>query len=167
MFDLTYDLWKEIIADIVSAHEPLFSALHQAAEDIQLTKDLVDDLKKKREIAVASDPWEIALRLDFVGDEIGGFIIFLAAEEAVSTLEQIKADIASEYGLSPEDIEAFEIDCGLNMQEETLEEMEEVYGVRADVAEEGKIVYELVVFDSRDIDDSLYSDMLWQEDIDN
>jgi len=116
---------------------------------------------------VAEDPGELSLKVDFVGDDIGGFIIFLAIKEELSALEQIKADIASDRGFSLEDIETFEMDSGLDMDEEILVEIEETYGVRAEVTEDEKIVYELVIFDSRDIDDSRYSDLAWAEDIDN
>jgi len=167
LFELTYDLWKDIIAEIASAHESLFSALHQTAEEIDLTKDLIEDLKKRGEVPVAEDPGELSLKVDFVGDDIGGFIIFLAIKEELSALEQIKADIASDRGFSLEDIETFEMDSGLDMDEEILVEIEETYGVRAEMTEDEKIVYELVVFDSRDIDDSRYSDLAWAEDIDN
>lgn len=166
MFDLTYDLWKEIISDIAFAHESLFSAMQKKADEIDLTADLIEELKKKRELVVASDPVELWLKMDFLGDGIGGFTIFLEAREDLSLLEQIKADLSSDRGISLEDIEAFEMDSGMDMQEEILAEMEESYGVRADVAGE-EIVYELTVFDSQDIDNSRNSEGIWQDDMDN
>jgi len=167
LFDLNFDLWKDIISDIASAHESLFSAMHQAAEEVQLTKELVGELRRKGELAVASHPWQISLRMDLLEDEIGGLIIYLAAEEELSVMEQIKADVASDHGFSLEAIEAFEMDGGLDMQEAILEELEESYGVSAEVTDDTKIVYELLIFDSQDIDDSLYNDLIWQEDVHN
>jgi hypothetical protein len=52
------------------------------------------------------------------------------------------------------------------MQEEIFVEMEESYGVRTEVGE-NEVVYELVIFDSQDIDNSRSSDLAWQEDLEN
>lgn len=166
MFGLTYDLWKDIISDIASAHESLFSAMHEAALKVDLTAELIEELKKKRELPVASDPVELSLRMDLLGDGIGGFTIFLEAREDLSVMEQIKADLASDQGLSLEDIEAFEMDSGLDLQEDILTEMEESFGVQANVDNDG-IIYQMVIFDSQDIDDSRNSDLIWQDDTDN
>ncbi|MCX6677042.1 MAG: hypothetical protein NTU95_03745 [Methanothrix sp.] len=166
MFGLTYDLWNEIIDEIALAHDSLFAAMHQAGEELQLSAALIDDLKSKRELMIANDPWELRLMIDFIEDGIGGFIIYLAAVEPLEILEQIKANVTSDHGFSLEDIEGFELEHGLNMQEEIFVEMEESFGVRAEVRED-EVVYELVIFDSQDIDDSRSSDLAWQEDIEN
>ena len=86
MFGLTYDLWKEIIDEIAIAHDSLFAAMHQAADDLQLSTALIDDLKSKRELKIANDPWEFLLMIDFIEDKINGFIIYLATARAAGNL---------------------------------------------------------------------------------
>jgi len=106
--------------------------MHQAAEELQLSAALIDDLKSKRELKIANDPWELRLMIDFIEDKINGFIIYLAAVEPLEILEQIKANVASDHGFSMEEIDGFELEHGLNMQEEIFVEMEASYGVRAE-----------------------------------
>jgi len=166
LFGLTYDLWNEIIDEIALAHDSLFAVMQAAAEDLQLSAALIDDLKSKREIQIANDPWELRLKIDFIEDKIGGFIIYLEAKEPLDILEQIKADVASDNGFSLEDIEGFEVEHGLDMDEEIFVEVEEGYGVQAE-AREDEVVYMLVIFDSQDIDNSLPGNPAWQEDLDN
>jgi hypothetical protein len=166
LFGLTYDLWKEIIDEIAIAHDSLFAAMHQTADELQLTTDLIDELKSKKELKIANDPWEFLLMIDFIEDKINGFIIYLATAEQLEILEEIKANVASDYGFSWEEIEGFELEHGLDMQEEIFVEMEESYGVRAEVRE-NEVIYELVIFDSQDIDNSQSSDLAWQEDLEN
>lgn len=166
MFGLTYDIWKEIIDEISRAHDPFFAAMHQAGEDLQITPAIIEELKSKGELTIAEDPWEFKLNIDAVEDEIDGFIISLAAVEQLDILEQIKAGVVSDHGYSLEEIEGFELEHGLDMQEEIFVEMEESYGIKAEVREDA-VVYELMIFDSQDIDDCQHSDQIWQEDIDN
>ena len=166
MFSLTYDLWKEIIEEIAEAHDPLFAAMHQAAEELQLSKALIDDLKSKRELTIANDPWELQLTIEFIEDKINGFIIYLEAIEPQDILEEIKANVASDKGFSLEEILGFEIEHGLDIEEEIFEEMEESYAVRTEVRE-NEVIYELVIFDSQDIDNNRSSDLAWQEDHEN
>jgi hypothetical protein len=166
LFSLTYDLWKEIIEEIAQAHDSLFAAMHQAAEELQLSMALIDDLKSKRELKIANDPWELELTIEFVEDQINGFIIYLATKEPQEILEEIKANVASDHGFSLEEIEGFELEHGLDIQEEIFVEMEESYGVMAEVRE-NEVIYELVIFDSQDIDDSQSSDLAWKEDQEN
>jgi hypothetical protein len=52
------------------------------------------------------------------------------------------------------------------MDEEIFVEMEDIYKIRAEVRD-SEIIYELVVFDSQDLDDSRQSDLAWQEDLEN
>jgi hypothetical protein len=166
LFSLTYDLWKEIIEEIAQAHDPLFAAMHQAAEELQLSKALIDDLKSKRELTIANDPWELQLTIEFIEDKINGFIIYLEAIEPQEILEEIKANVASDNGFSLEEIEGFETEHGLDIEEEIFVEMEESYGVRTEVRE-NEVIYELVIFDSQDIDNNRSSDLAWQEDHEN
>ena len=166
MFGITYDLWKEIIDEIAVAHDSLFAAMHQAADNLELSTALIDELKSKRDLKIANDPWEFRLMIDFIEDKINGFIIYLATAEQLEIFEEIKADVASNHGFSLEEIEGFELEHGLDMQEEILIEMEESYGIRSEVRE-SEVIYELVIFDSQDIDDSQSSDLAWQEDLEN
>jgi len=140
--------------------------MHQTADELQLTADLIDELKSKKELKIANDPWEFLLMIDFIEDKINGFIIYLATAEQLEILEEIKANVASDHGFSWEEIEGFELEHGLDMQEEIFVEMEESYGVRAEVRE-NEVIYELVIFDSQDIDNSQSSDLAWQEDLEN
>ena len=52
------------------------------------------------------------------------------------------------------------------MREEILVDMEETYGIQAEVGED-HLIYYLVLFDSQDIDDSRSSELIWQEDMEN
>jgi len=166
LFGITYDLWKEIIDEIAVAHDSLFAAMHQAADNLELSTALIDELKSKRDLKIANDPWEFRLMIDFIEDKINGFIIYLATAEQLEIFEEIKADVASNHGFSLEEIEGFELEHGLDMQEEIFIEMEESYGIRSEVRE-SEVIYELVIFDSQDIDDSQSSDLAWQEDLEN
>jgi hypothetical protein len=166
LFSITYDLWKEIIDEIAVAHDSLFAAMHQAADNLELSTALIDELKSKRDLKIANDPWEFRLMIDFIEDKINGFIIYLATAEQLEIFEEIKADVTSNHGFSLEEIEGFELEHGLDMQEEIFIEMEESYGIRSEVRE-SEVIYELVIFDSQDIDDSQSSDLAWQEDLEN
>ncbi|MGV8175036.1 MAG: hypothetical protein ACP5OU_04980 [Methanothrix sp.] len=165
MFNLTYDLWREIVEDIVISHQPLFEAMYLAADDLDLTAALIEELKKKEELDLPGD-CNFKLQIDFIQDEIEGFIIFLAAEEPQELFEQAKSAGAEERGFSLEEMQAFEMEHGLNMQEEILVAMEETYGVQAEFGDD-RLIYYLVIFDSQDIDDSLTSELVWQEDVEN
>ncbi len=143
--------------DVAQAHESIFSAMHQAAEDLQLSAALIDDLKKKKELTIAEDPLELQLSIEFLDDEINGFIIFLVAKEPLEILEEIKANIVSDQGFSLEEMEGFELEHGLDIQEEIFVEIEESYGVTAEIREDD-VIYELVIFDSQDIDNSISRD---------
>ena len=132
MFTLTYDLWREIVEDVVISHQPLFESMHQAAEDLDLTTALIEELKRQEELPLPGD-MDFKLVIDFFQDEIEGFIIFLAAEEPQELLARLMADATEERGFSLKEMQAFELEHGLNMQEEILVEMEETYGIQAEV----------------------------------
>ena len=157
---------NEIGTIFAIAYDSLFAAMHQAAEELQLSAALIDELKSKRELTVSKDPWEFLLMIDFIEDKIEGFIIYLTATEPQEILEEIKANVASDHGISLEEIEGFELEHGLDMQEEIFVEMEESYDIRAELRE-NEVIYELVIFDSQDIDDSRSGDLAWQEDLEN
>jgi hypothetical protein len=131
LFTLTYDLWREIVEDVVISHQPLFESMHQAAEDLDLTTALIEELKRQEELPLPGD-MDFKLVIDFFQDEIEGF----------------------------------KLEHGLNMQEEILLEMEETYGIQAEVGAD-RLIYYLVLFDSQDIDDSRGSELVWQEDVEN
>jgi len=165
LFTLTYDLWREIVEDVVISHQPLFESMHQAAEDLDLTTALIEELKRQEELPLPGD-MDFKLVIDFFQDEIEGFIIFLAAEEPQELLSSLIADATEERGFSLKEMQAFELEHGLNMQEEILVEMEETYGIQAEVGAD-RLIYYLVLFDSQDIDDSRGSELIWQEDVEN
>ena len=113
MFALTYDLWREIVEDVVVSHQPLFEAMHQAADDLELTPALIEELKREEELALPGDE-HFKLMIDFVQDEIEGFIIFLAAEVPQEFLAELMAGAAEERGFPLEELQAFELEHGLN-----------------------------------------------------
>lgn len=74
------------------------------------------------------------------------------------------ADVVSDHGFSLEEIEGFELEHGLDLMEEILVAIEERQGVRAGLSEES-VFFELLIFDSRDIDDLNHSGQAWMEDM--
>ena len=163
MNSLNYDLWKEIIDDAAFEHSSLFAAMHQASEELKISRTLIDELKNKREIMIADDPWHLRLQIDFIEDKIGGFKIYIAASEEQDVFELIKAKAAADQGFSLEEMEGFELEHGLDMDEEIFEAIEDSYEIQAEFID-SEVVFELVVFDSQDIDDSRKSNLAWQED---
>ncbi len=164
MYSLTYDLWKEMIDDVAFAHSTLFADMHRAAEELEISRALIDDLKNKRDLMIAEDPWHLRLQIDFIDDEIGGFRIYIAAAEDQNVLELIKAKMAADHGISLGEIEGFELEHGLDIDEEIFEVMEDSYEISADFSENEEVLFRLVVFDSQDIDDSRQSNLAWRED---
>ena len=124
-------------------------------------KELVEDLKQNGVKDVGDDPWHFILEIDLLEDKIKGFTISLLAAESMELFESSIAKAASNHGISLEEIQGFEIEHGLEMDEEIFEKIEESYNVTTDFAEDG-VIFELVVFDSRDIDNNLESDPAWQ-----
>jgi hypothetical protein len=160
---LTYDLWKEIIDDVAHEHSTLFMAMHQAEEEIEISRSLIDDLKNKRDLMIANDPWHLRLQIDFIDDKIGGFRISIAAAEELTVFELIKAKAAADHGISLDEIEGFELEHGLDLDDEVFEAMEDSYEILAELSE-NEVLFELVVFDSQDIDDRQMSNLVWQEE---
>jgi hypothetical protein len=163
VYNLNYDLWKEIIDDVVFEHSSLFAAVHQAAKEQQLSRNLVDELKNRRGIIIAEEPWHLRLQIDFIEDRINGFKIYVEAAEDLEVFELIKAKSAADYGFSLEELEGFELEHGLDMDEEIFEAIADSYEIKAEFSE-SEILFELVVFDSQDIDDSRKSNLPWQEE---
>jgi hypothetical protein len=161
LLSLTYDLWNEIIYDAVEAHAFLFDVMHQTADQIDLSKELVEDLKQNGMKDIGEDPWHFILQIDHLDDKIKGFTISLLAAESMDFFELSIAKAAANRGISLEEIQGFEIEHGLEMDEEIFEKMEESYNVTTDITE-NEVLFELVVFDSRDLDNNLESDPAWQ-----
>ncbi len=85
MFCLTYDIWNEIVDDVVGAHVDLFEAMHHASEQLQLSKPLIDDLKSKGMKEIETGSQSFLLKIDFFEDKIEGFKISLMAAEDIDT----------------------------------------------------------------------------------
>ena len=96
MLSLTYDLWNEIIYDAVEAHAFLFDAMHQTADQLKLSKELVEDLKQNGMKDVGDDPWHFILEIDLLEDKIKGFTISLLAAESMELFESSIAKAACE-----------------------------------------------------------------------
>lgn len=160
MFSLTYDLWIEIIDDVVESHAPLFESMHEAAESLYLSSALLDDLKKKGTLEIGTPESRFLLRIDFFEDKIEGFMVSLLAAESLEVFEAVKAEAASDQGFSLQDIEGYELEHGLDLDEEIFAEMEEGYGIFVEMDEDG-ILFELEIFNSQDLDNRRESDAAW------
>jgi hypothetical protein len=164
MYSITYDLWSDIIDDMIEAHAPLFEAMRKTAEKIQLSRALVNELKQNGIKEVYDEPWHFLLKLDLYDDGIGGFAISLMAAQTPEAFEQIKINAMAARGVSDEAIRGFEAEHGLDMDEEIIKGLEESFGIIAEQAESG-FLFELALFDSEDIDNSSLTnsadDALW------
>lgn len=153
MFSLTYDLWNAIIDEAADAYSNLFEAMQRAANNVSLSKSLVDELKRKGTIDIVNDTRQFLLAIELYDDGIGGFKISLMTSESIEAFQEIKERAAAVYEVALDDIRNFEVEHGLDMSDEILEMIEEKYSVNASEAVE-YIVFELVVFDSEDIDNN-------------
>lgn len=152
MFGLTYDLWQEIVDSVVESHSDLFSAIHRTADDIEISRPLIESLRRQGAIDLG-DPWHFHLELEPLDDDIGGFRILLVAEMEAAAFEEAQAEAAADRGISYEEIEGFEIEHGLELEGDILGEIEERYDLTAHLVGD-RILLQLVIFDSRDIDRS-------------
>jgi len=159
---LTYDLWNEIIEDAIDRHAPLFEAMRKAAEGIRLSKDLVEELKLRGAKEIEMDSWNFALDIELYSDEIGGFSISLFSSEDLDAFWQIEDKAATDRGFTSEDIEGFEIEHGMKMDEEIFDGIGERFGITAE-ANGNEVFFELRLFDSRDIDKSKENEEAWNE----
>jgi hypothetical protein len=153
VYSITYDLWNDIIDDVIEAHAPLFEAMHKTADGIKLSRDLVSELKEKGLKEIYEDPWHFFLNIDIYRDGIGGFAISLMSAQTPEAFLQIKIDAMAARGISQDGIRGFEVEHGLDMDYEILRGMEESFGITAEQDENG-ILFELALFDSEDLDDS-------------
>jgi hypothetical protein len=160
MYSFTYDLWNDLVDNVIEAHAPLFEAMRQTADKIPLSGPLVEELKLQGVKEIGEDPWRFLLKIELYGDDIEGFMISLLAAEELEVLELMKAEVAMVHGVSLEDINGFEADHGLDLNEEIITGIEESYGITTEIAENG-ILFELVIFDSEDIDNSHRGNHAW------
>lgn len=161
MYSLTYDLWNIIVDEAVDAYSPLFEEMQRTANGISLSKSLVDQLKKEGAMDVVDETRHFLLAIELYYDGIGGFKISLVISESLDAFEEIKERAAAAHEVAFENIRNFEAEHGMNMAEEILDGIEERYSVYAEETGED-IVFELVVFDSENIDsNSLMGNGVW------
>ncbi|MDD1758920.1 MAG: hypothetical protein LUQ22_09350 [Methanotrichaceae archaeon] len=153
MVAITYDLWNDVIDEVIRIHTPLFEAMRRAERYLILSRDLVDELKIKGFKEVQEGEWNFLLIIEPYEDEIGGFKIYLLAAETSEVFQQAKVDAAMSQSASADDLRGFEVEHGLDLDDEIFEAMEDSYDISAEVTTNG-MLFELVVFDSDDIDDS-------------
>ena len=153
MYNISYDLWNDIIDDCIEAHVPLFEAMRQTADKIHLSKAQLDELKQNGFKEIYSDPWHFLLKIELYDDKIEGFAITLLAAETFEVFDQIKINAASARGVPEEELHGFEAEHGLDIDEEIFKGMSEGFDIAAEPAENG-VLFELIVFDSEDIDNS-------------
>ena len=162
MYSLTYDIWNAIIDEAIDAYSPLFEVMQRAADGVILSKSLVDKLKQEGFMDLVSENRQFLLAIELYDDLIGGFKISLMASESLDAFEEIKERSTAAHDVSFEDIRNFEAEHGLDMAEEILDGIEEKYSVYVEEASED-IVFELVIFDSEDIDNnSRMTDEAWK-----
>ncbi|MDD1751805.1 MAG: hypothetical protein LUQ38_01790 [Methanotrichaceae archaeon] len=150
---ITYDLWNDVIDEVIRIHTPLFEAMRRAERYLILSRALVDELKIKGFKEVQEGEWNFLLIIEPYEDEIGGFKIYLLAAETSEVFQQAKVDAAMSQSASADDLRGFEVEHGLDLDDEIFEAMEDSYDISAEVTTNG-MLFELVVFDSDDIDDS-------------
>lgn len=161
MYSLTYDLWNIIVDEAVDAYSPLFEEMQRTADGIGLSKSLVDKLKQEGAMEVGDETRHFLLAIELYDDGIGGFKISLMISESLDAFEEIKERAAAAYDVTLVDIRNFAAEHGMNMAEEILDRIEERYSVYAQETDKN-IVFELVVFDSENIDsNSLMGDEVW------
>jgi hypothetical protein len=164
LYSLTYDLWNIIVDEAVDAYSPLFEEMQRTADGIILSKSLVDKLKQEGAIDIVDETRHFLLTIELYDDGIGGFKISLMISESLDAFEEIKEMAAAAHDVAFVDIRNFEAEHGMNMAEEILGGIEERYSVYAE--ETGvDIVFELVVFDSENIDsNNLMGNGVWGVD---
>jgi len=150
---LTYDLWNNVIDAVIRVHVPLFEAMRRAEKNLILSKALVDELRMKGFKEVQEAEWNFLLIIEPYEDEIGGFKIYLLAAETSEVFQKLKVDAAIAQSVSVNDLRGFEVEHGLDFDDEIFEAMEDSYDISAELTING-LLFELVVFDSDDIDDS-------------
>ena len=153
MVTLTYDLWNNVIDAAIRVHVPLFEAMRRAEKNLILSRALVDELKIKGFKEIQEGEWNFLLIIEPYEDEIGGFKIYLLAAETSEVFQKAKVDAAIAQSASVDGLRGFEVEHGLDLDDEIFEAMEDSYDISAELTING-LLFELVVFDSDDIDDS-------------
>ena len=153
VYVLTYELWNSIIEKAMDAYAPSFDALENMADSIQLSRKLVENLRKNGSGDLEGYNRQFLLSIEPYDDEIGGFRIILAMAESIETFAKTVADSVASQGFSWEDIVNFEAEHGLNLKDEILDRIEEEHAILAEDSG-GDLVFELVIFDSEDIDNN-------------
>jgi hypothetical protein len=162
LYSLTYDLWNIIVDEAVDAYSPLLDEMQRTLNGISLSKNLVDKLKLEGTMDIVNGARHFLLAIELYDDGIGGFKISLFIAESLDAFEEIKDRAASAHDVTFEDIRNFEVEHGMNMAEEIMDGIEERYSVYAEEAGVD-IVFELVVFDSEDIDsNNLIGNGAWE-----
>ncbi|MDQ1312566.1 hypothetical protein [Methanothrix sp.] len=163
MYELNYDLWQEVIEDIASEYAPLFSIMHEAARELLISRPLIDDLLRTRELEISTEPWQMWLQIDPIDDNIGGFRIYLMASEDLDAIKELMMETAEDRGISQEEINAFEVEHGLDMLGDVFEVIRDRYEILPEIGGDN-VTFSLVAFDSQDIDDSKGNDIFWSDD---
>jgi hypothetical protein len=163
MYELNYHLWQEIIEDIASEYAPLFSIMHEAARELPISRALIDDLKNTKERNISTEPWRMWLHIDPIDDNIGGFRIYLMASEELDAIKELMLETAEDHGISQEEINAFEVEHGLDMLGDVFEVIRDRYEILPEIGGDN-VTFSLVAFDSQDIDDSKGNDIFWSDD---
>lgn len=153
MYGLTYDLWDAIIKSIVHAYSELAQSMEKTARGIKLSKSLVDELKLNEALEIAEEPYRYMLSIEMHDDELGGFKISLLASESLDDFEKKKVVAAKIHKISLQDIKNFEAEHGLDLTDEILGRLEDEYEMEVGSTED-EIIFELVIFDSEDIDNN-------------
>lgn len=162
MYDISYELWLEMVERVASEYAPLFSIMHEAAREIPLSRALIEELKSNKRVKLSNDPWQIWLQIDLIEDDIGGFRVYLMACVKRDAMEGLMQLTAEDQGITQEEIRAFEVEHGLDMLGDVLEQIEDGYDILPEIIGES-IIFSLVIFDSQDIDDSKGNDIFWSE----
>ncbi|MFZ3134417.1 MAG: hypothetical protein WBH08_12610 [Methanothrix sp.] len=163
MYELNYDLWQEVIEDIASEYAPLFYIMHEAARELLISRPLIDDLLRTRELEISTEPCQMWLQIDPIDDNIGGFRIYLMASEDLDAIKELMMETAEDRGISQEEINAFEVEHGLDMLGDVFEVIRDRYEILPEIGGDN-VTFSLVAFDSQDIDDSKGNDIFWSDD---
>ena len=164
MYNIDYAIWQEMVEYVVYEYAPLFSILHEAARELPLSRTLIDDLKASGELTVSCEPFRISLQIDPINDNIGGFRIYLMASIELSAMKELMSEVADDQGISQEEIDAFEVEQGLDMLGDIFEEIRDGYDIHPEIKGDD-IIFSLLVFDSQDIDDSKGNDIFWSNEV--
>ena len=152
-----------MIEDIASEYAPLFSIMHEAARELLISRPLIDDLLRTRELEISTEPWQMWLQIDPIDDNIGGFRIYLMASEDLDAIKELMMETAEDRGISQEEINAFEVEHGLDMLGDVFEVIRDRYEILPEIGGDN-VTFSLVAFDSQDIDDSKGNDIFWSDD---